>query len=129
MLFIERRGGVGSRSYRDSIAWQHAIDLTDQIYACTKGWPSNEALGPTSQVRRAAVSLAANIAEGQGRNGSREFIHHLGIVHGSLCELETLIVIARRQSYATEEHEAAILVASGRLASLIHGLIKSLRST
>ena len=118
---------MGSKSYRDLIVWQRAVDLTDEVYTCTKTWPSNESFGLTSQVRRAAVSIAANIAEGQGRNGDREFIHHLGIAHGSLCELETLIVIARRQAYATDEQESAILTTSGRVASLIHGLIKSLR--
>jgi four helix bundle protein len=118
-----------STSYRDLIAWQQAIELVDLIYACSRHWPRDEVYGLTSQIRRAAVSVAANIAEGQGRNGDREFVNHLGIAHGSLCEVETLLVIARRQSYVSAEDESSILSTTTRVASLIHGLKKSMRPT
>jgi four helix bundle protein len=118
---------LGSKNYRDLVAWQQAIELTDRIYACSRTWPKDETFGLTSQIRRAAVSIAANIAEGQGRNGDKEFINHLGIAHGSLCEVETLLVIARRQSYLSEEDESAILSQTTRVAALVHGLMKSLR--
>ena len=121
--------GLGSNSYRDLVAWQLAIELTDQIYACSRSWPRDELFGLTSQVRRAAVSVAANIAEGQGRNGDREFVNHLGIAHGSLCEVETLLVIATRQSYLSSDKESNILALTSRVAGLIHGLKKSLRQT
>jgi four helix bundle protein len=75
------------------------------------------------------VSIPANIAEGQGRNGRREFVNFLSIANGSLCELETLVVIARRQDYLTEEQEILINQQSRRVASLLNGLIKSLRSS
>jgi four helix bundle protein len=110
------------------VAWQRAIELTDQVYACTRNWPKDEAFGLTAQIRRAAVSIAANIAEGQGRNGDREFINFLGIAHGSLCEVETLLEIAKRQAYLVEEEYSSILGATVRVASLIHGLKKSLRA-
>ena len=120
---------MGSKNYRDLVAWQVAIELTDRVYACTRTWPRDEAFGLTSQVRRAAVSVAANIAEGQGRNGDKEFINHLGIAHGSLCEVETLLVIARRQSYLSSADETSILALTARTAGLIHGLMKSLCQT
>jgi four helix bundle protein len=118
---------MGSTNYRDLVAWQRAIELTDQVYASTRKWPKDEAFGLTAQIRRAAVSIAANIAEGQGRNGDREFIHHLGIAHGSLCEVDTLLEIARRQAHLSEEAYSSIIGTAARVASLIHGLKKSLR--
>lgn len=80
--------------YRDLKAWQLAVELADHIYTIKEGWPSREQFGLTSQTRRAAVSVPANIAEGQGRVGKREFPHRLSIAYGSLCELETLIHLA-----------------------------------
>jgi four helix bundle protein len=118
---------VGSQSFRDLLVWQQAIELVDLVYVCTKTWPRDEAFGLTSQIRRAAVSVPANIAEGQGRNGRREFVKFLGIANGSLCELETL-VIARRQDYLASDHEIQLNQQSRRVASLLNGLIKSLRS-
>jgi four helix bundle protein len=120
---------VGSRSYRDLVAWQQAIELTDHVYACAKTWPKDEVFGLWSEIRRAAVSIAANIAEGQGRNGDREFVQHLGIAHGSLCEVETLICIGMRQKYLSTEEETAILQLTSRVSSLLHGLMKSLRQS
>ncbi|HET7056963.1 MAG TPA: four helix bundle protein, partial [Thermomicrobiales bacterium] len=87
------------------MVWQQGIQLVNQVYRCTKSWPSHEMFGLTSQVRRAAVSVPANIAEGQGRNGQREFVNFLGIANGSLCELETLLVIARDQGYLAADQE------------------------
>jgi len=81
----------------------------------------------SSQIRRAAVSIPANIAEGQGRNGRREFVNFLGIAKGSLCELETLVVIARRQDYLAADQEVLIGQQSRRVASLLNGLLNSLR--
>jgi four helix bundle protein len=119
---------LGSNSYRDLVAWQQAIELVDLVYEATRSWPREETYGLSGQIRRAAVSVAANIAEGQGRNGDREFVNHLGIAFGSLCEVETLLVVARRQSYLSEDKEAEMLSRSSRVGSLLHGLMKSLRS-
>jgi four helix bundle protein len=80
--------------YRDRIVWQKARELVSAVYRETAAWPSDERYGLTSQVRRAAVSVPANIAEGYGRVGSRELKHHCSIAHGSLCELETLLYLA-----------------------------------
>src|SRR5215210_4763555 len=80
-------------SYRDLIAWQKAMGLARSVYAVSASWPAEERFGPTSQVRRAAVSVPANIAEGSGRSGSREFRHGLSVAHASLCELETQLLL------------------------------------
>ena len=74
--------------YRELIAWQKSMTLVKKVYALSKGFPNDERFGLTSQIRRAAVSVPSNIAEGQGRDSTREFIHHLSIAYGSLMEVE-----------------------------------------
>ena len=78
------------------------MDFADIVYDATAHWPSHEQFAMTSQARRAAVSVPANIAEGQGRFGEREFLHHLSIAYGSLNETETLLQFARRRGYVDE---------------------------
>jgi len=75
--------------YRDLLVWQKAMDLVVQRYEITKGFPSEEKFGLVSQMRRAAVSIPSNIAEGHGRRSEKEFANHLWIANGSLMELET----------------------------------------
>src|SRR5687768_6693386 len=84
------------QSFRDLVAWQRAMDLGEGIYAATRSWPLEEQFGLTAQVRRAAVSVMANIAEGQGRTGPREFLHHLSIADGSPSEVEAHLLFAHR---------------------------------
>jgi four helix bundle protein len=84
-----------ARGYRDLIAWQKAMVLVTDTYRVTARWPSEERFGLSLQARRAAVSVPANIAEGSGRSGSRHLRNHLSIAHGSLCELETHVLVAR----------------------------------
>ncbi len=80
---------VSVKSYRDLETWQKAMDLVQEIYLETKSFPKEETYGLSGQMRRAAVSIPSNIAEGQGRDSTKEFLHHLSIAYGSLCELET----------------------------------------
>ena len=87
------------RSYRDLVAWKKAMDLVERVYVCTADWPSSEKYGLISQIRRAAVSVPSNIAEGQGRQSPREFLHHLSIAYGSLMEVETQLLIGERLGY------------------------------
>jgi four helix bundle protein len=117
-----------STSYQDLIAWQRAMELVDLVYHITVKWPQNEQYGLSSQVRRAVVSIAANIAEGQGRNGRREFVHHLGIAFGSLCEVETLVMIGTRQGFHDHDRQQTLLSTSRDVGRLINGLINSMRS-
>ena len=116
------------RSYSDPVAWQKAIDLAEATYRATSGWPSAESFGLTSQTRRAAASIPANIAEGKGRTGSREFLHHLSIAHGSLWELETHLHLARRLDYLAENVLDALLSQTAEVSRLIRGLIRSLQT-
>ncbi len=95
---------VGSRrseaqSFRDLVAWQRAMDLVDAVYVMSRRWPSEETFGLTAHVRRAVISVVANIAEEQGRSGSREFRHHLSLADGSLSEVEALPLVAARLRY------------------------------
>ena len=87
------------RKYSELIVWQKAIDFVESVYRVSKEFPRAETFGLTAQMRRAAISVPSNIAEGQSRNSSREFLHHLGIAYGSLSEVETQLVIAERLSY------------------------------
>ena len=115
------------RSHRDLKVWQISLDLTETLYRVTASWPNDERFGLVSQVRRAAVSVPANIAEGAGRRTSGEFAHFIGIARGSLAELETLLIIARRLDYVDESVHRALfdeLLELGRMAT---GLLRSLQ--
>ena len=113
--------------YRDLIVWQKAMELVEEIYRVTASWPREETFGLTNQVRRAAVSVPANIAEGQGRTGAKEFLHHLSIANGSLCEAETHLFIGCQLSYVDQQALDPLLSMSGDVGRLLHGLIRSLR--
>src|SRR6476619_3552207 len=90
---------MAGQGYQDLVAWQRAMDLTERVYRLTSTWPKGEVFGLTSQIRRAASSVPANIAEGQGRNGPKEFLHFLGIANGSMREVETYLILAFRLQY------------------------------
>ena len=87
------------KSHKDLLVWQKSVDMVTRVYSVTNGWPKEEIYGLTSQIRRAAVSIPSNIAEGAGRTGKKEFSHFLSIAMGSLAEVETQIVIAQRLGY------------------------------
>ena len=90
-------------SYRDLIAWRKAMDLVTDVYRATKGFPRDELYGLTNQLRRAAVSVPSNIAEGQARFFKKEFHHFLSHARGSLVEIETQLVIAQNLEYLTPD--------------------------
>ena len=115
------------RNYRDLIAWQRAMDLVETVYHVTRAWPKEEMYGLTNQVRRAATSIPANIAEGQGRTGPKELLHHLSIANGSLCEVETFALISRRLGYIDEQACQQLITQTTEVARLIGGLMKSLQ--
>ena len=87
-----------AKTFRELAVWQLAMDLTEQVYRATANFPADERFGLTSQMRRAAVSIPSNIAEGHGRNSTPDFRHFLGIARGSTREVETQILIAERLS-------------------------------
>ena len=112
--------------YRELVAWQRAVDLVERIYRVTAEWPREEIYGLTNQTRRAAVSVPANIAEGQGRSSPKEFAHHLSIAYGSLCELETHLLIAHRLAFLNETTFAELIDQTTAVAKPLRGLLQRL---
>src|SRR4029077_20950419 len=122
------RGPVMSviKRYNDLIAWQKAMDLVQDVYLMTRAFPKEELYGLTSQLRRSAVSVPSNVAEGHCRNGRREFVHHLSIALGSLGELETPVMISERLGYLTALESSKILAPAAEAGRIIVGLMHSL---
>src|SRR5215217_6994918 len=100
--------------------------LVRSVYVITTSWPADERFGLTSQVRRAAVSVPANIAEGSGRSGSRELRHGLSVAHGSLCELETQLMIGIDLGFCEPGSGAQALDQAAEVGRIIRGLIRKL---
>ncbi len=115
------------KSYRDLTAWQKAMDLVVEVYHETRGLPKEEVYGLTAQIRRSAVSIPSNIAEGQGTHSDRPFARHLSIAHGSLCELETQLMLAGRLGYVKKARLEALLAGASEVGRLILGLDKVLK--
>lgn len=114
------------RDYRDLIVWQKAMDLVEAIYRATAAFPREEIYGLTSQLRRAAVSIPSNIAEGNGRNTTRDYLHFLGMAYGSVKEVETQVLIAERLRYVDSSHSNSLVQMTIEIARLISGLVNSL---
>ena len=113
--------------YQELIVWQKAVDLVTTIYGYTQAFPQDEVFGLISQMRRAAVSVPSNIAEGQGRQSKAEFRRFLSIARGSLYELETQVVIAQRLNYLTEENGDDLFETLEEVGRMLNGLRSSLR--
>lgn len=114
------------RSYRDLQVWQKAIDLVVECYRISDQFPKTELYGLTSQLKRASVSIAANIAEGRGRRRTGSFLHFLDIAYGSLVEVETLLEIACRVSFLTTESLETLLSRTSEIGRMLNGLIAPL---
>jgi four helix bundle protein len=116
------------KSHRDLLVWQKAMDLVVVVYKAINQFPKEELYSLTSQIRRAAVSIPANIAEGQGRRLSGEFIQFLGNSRGSLLELDTHLEIALRLGYITPNQHSNIQLQVHEVGRLLNGLLRSLTS-
>lgn len=114
-------------SFRDLIVWQKAIDTVVMIYGLTKSFPRDEIYGLTSQIRRAAISIPSNIAEGHGRDSTKEFLYHLSIAYGSLCEVQTQGLIARRLNYITQQEFGDLNQTVNEIGRMINGLRNKLK--
>jgi len=112
--------------YRDLKVWQAAMRLAGEIYRLSARFPKHETYGLASQLQRSAVSLPSNIAEGHGRNSSKEFNHFLGIALGSLAELETQVILAQHLDYLTEEEISPAMQNADEIGKMLKGLQKSL---
>jgi len=103
--------------------------LALEVYQFTKTFPENEKYGLTSQMRRASISVASNIAEGKGRSSDKDFVAFLCRARGSLLELETPILLSRRFEYLTQTQESMLMSATSQVGKILNGLINSLRET
>jgi len=119
-------GGVNT--HRDLVAWQVCRALVAELYRSTTAFPPDERFGLTSQLRRAAVSAAANIAEGYARFGPRETTHGLSLALGSLAEVDTLLAVAEDLGYLSTQRIAEIEALRSRASRLAFGLQKKLRA-
>ncbi len=116
---------MSTSSYQDLVVWQKGMDFVESVYRVTAGFPGDERFGLTSQLRRAAVAIPSNIAEGQGRQAKGDFARFLRIAQGSLREAETQLFIADRLDYINKQTSAHLLKASGDVGRLLNGLIQS----
>lgn len=112
--------------YRQLLVWQKAMDLVEQCYEATKTFPIEERFGMTNQIRRAAVSVPANIAEGQGRFHTKEFLNHLSMARGSLLELETILLLSQRVGHLPQEALDPLLALCAEIGRMISGLRRTL---
>jgi four helix bundle protein len=116
-------------SYRDLLVWQKAMDLAVAVYEFTKGFPASEMYGLTSQTRRAAVSVAANIAEGYGRDSTGSYVNFLRTSQGSLKEVETHVLLAARVGLAEQDDAAPLLNNCDEIGKMLRALIRSVERT
>ena len=115
------------KTHKDLDVWKESLELVTQLYELTKRFPKDEIYGLTSQIRRSAVSIPANIAEGAARNSKKEFIQFLHIGLGSLAELETELIIAKNLNYLNDNDDN-IFIKLDIIGKMLTGLIKSLQS-
>jgi four helix bundle protein len=114
------------QSYRQLEVWQFAMKLAERCYLATKAFPKEELFGLTSQIRRASASIPANIAEGQGREHTKEFLNHLSMARGSLMELETHLLLSQRVGLLEQADMEKLLALSDRISRMLTGLRKAL---
>ncbi|MDF0698978.1 four helix bundle protein [Rhizobium sp. MC63] len=114
-------------SYQDLTVWQRSMDLAVECYGLTKEFPKEEIYGLTSQVRRSAASIAANIAEGYGREATGAYVHHLKIAQGSLKELETHLILSPRVGMTTVSQTQLAHSLITEVAKMLRSLIRRLQ--
>ena len=112
--------------YRELKVWQAAMSLAEQCYAATKSFPREELFGLTSQIRRAAASVPANIAEGQGRQHTKEFLNFLSVARGSLMEVETHLLLSQRVGLLNQSTLDSLLTVSAEISRMLSGLRRAL---
>lgn len=116
------------QSYRDLLAWQRAMEFVLHVYQSTKAFPRDEVYGLATQMRRAAIAIPANIAEGQARYSSVEFHNFLGRARGSLVEVETEVMLAQNLQYLSPERGQELLDKASELGKILNGLASAIRA-
>lgn len=117
------------RSYKDLNVWKASMELVCEVYEVTRNFPDTERYGLTSQMRRCAISVPSNIAEGWSRNSARSFISYLNIAAGSMSELLTQLEIARRINYISAERMQALEHRGIQISKMLYMLIKKIESS
>jgi four helix bundle protein len=117
---------AGIRSYKDLLVWQQGMELAAAVYRLTRSWPKEEQYGLTSQARRAAVSVPANIAEGYGRENLGSYVQFLKIAQGSLKELETHLLLAEHIEIAEHDNLAPLHKQCESVGKLLRALMRKL---
>jgi four helix bundle protein len=115
------------QSYRQLIAWQKSMDFVMDVYTVTKAFPRDELYGLATQLRRAAVAVPTNIADGQARFSPNEFFYFLGRARGALVEVETQLLIAQNLNYFSAEQGQQLLDRAAEVGKILNGLIASIR--
>lgn len=118
---------MGESSFRSLEVWRLAMDLTVAIYGASGTFPRHEMYGVTSQLRRAAASVPANIAEGKGREHTGDYVRHLLIARGSPTESETFVEVALRLNYLKTSAATDLVALHQRVGQMLNGLIRALR--
>lgn len=116
------------KSYEDLQVWQRAMDLVDCVYRLSATFPPDERFGLTSQVRRAAVSVSSNIAEGHARNSTRDFLRFLSMSMGSIAEVRTQLLIAERQGWLDSDDAQTAHESTNGIGRMLRDLMKSLNA-
>ena len=116
------------RNYKDLVVWQKAMGLVTEIYLQTRCFPKDEIYGLTSQIKRAVVSIPSNIAEGHGRDSTKEYIHFLSIAYGSLMEVETQLQIAANLKFLEQSEANKMFYNTAEIGRMINGLSRSLKN-
>ena len=116
------------QSYEDLQVWQEAMKLVEAVYAASTEFPSDERFGLTSQLRRAAVSIPSNIAEGHARSSTRDFLRFLSMAMGSVAEVRTQLALAERLGFISDRSNMALLSAADGVGRMLRGLMKSLNA-
>ena len=117
----------GMKSYRDLIVWQKSMNLVTQVYQAIRSFPKEEMYGLTNQIRRCAVSVPSNMAEGYGRQASGDYIRHLQISRGSLFELQTQLEICRNIQYLSKREYDDLFELCNEIERMLNSLIKKLK--
>ena len=117
---------MATRNYRDLVVWQKSMDLVEEIYRITRLLPKEEVFGLTNQLRRAAISIPSNIAEGNARNSQKEYARFLLIARGSKAETETQLEIGVRIGYLSEEQIAKALSLCDEIGKMLFSMIQKM---
>jgi four helix bundle protein len=120
---VEKMG----QSFRDLVVWQRAVEMSLAVYRLTSSFPSSEQFGLTNQMRRASVSVASNIAEGNGRVTTGEYRQFLGHARGSVCEVQTQLVIAGGLKYGSKPMRDSVESLCGEVSRMLNALLAKLR--